>query len=213
MPRPLGNYAGFALPGPISLANYHGCTLPGPQSLVNYAGFALPVPRSLVNYAGFALPGRRSLVNYAASTLPGPRSLVNYEITLLGASPGPSSRKSCKTKRISRDILEIHARGTRHARDILGIPARGTLFRVAVGAPDPVIYEGFCEKRVYHLFYERKRGSADLVIYRGSEMGGPLSSSGHAKNALVQLRIHTFPRKYRRIIPPARFPSGPGVNH
>ena len=49
---------------------------------------------------------------------------------------------------------------------------------VPVGDPDLVIYEGFFEKLVYHLFYEGKRGSADLVIYRGSEMGVDFPRAG-----------------------------------
>ena len=44
------------------------------------------------------------------------------------------------------------------------------------------------------LLYEGKPWSADPVIYRGSEMGGKLSSSGHAKNALLEMQIHTLPR-------------------
>ena len=44
------------------------------------------------------------------------------------------------------------------------------------------------------LFYKGKWWSADPVIYRGSEMGGQLSSSGHANNALLQLQNHTLPR-------------------
>ena len=49
-------------------------------------------------------------------------------------------------------------RGTRNARDILGIPARGTLFRVAVGAPDPENFRGFCEKRSAPPFLRGKTG-------------------------------------------------------
>ena len=49
-------------------------------------------------------------------------------------------------------------RGTRNARDILGIPARGTLCRVAVGAPDPENFRGFCEKCSAPPFLRGKTG-------------------------------------------------------
>ena len=70
----------------------------------------------------------------------------------------------------------------------------GGLFCELVGSPDHVISRGFRTKRAAPFFYEGKLWSADPVIYRGSEMGGQLSSSGHAKNALLQLKIRTLPR-------------------
>ena len=109
-----------------------------------------------------------------------------------------------QNKRFARDILEYSARGVRH-------PRAGTrkvnllLFCcVPVGAPDLVIYIGLFEKRVYHLFYKRKRGSADLVIYRGSEMGVDFPRAGTRETHFYVLLL-ILPRYLSNGNPPASF--------
>ena len=82
------------------------------------------------------------------------------------------------------------------------------------GLQTPLFLVDSAQNAPHPLFYEGKWWSADPVIYRGSEMGGQLSSSGHAKNALLELQIHTLPRNLSHNNSAGPLPVGAGgVNH
>ncbi len=66
------------------------------------------------------------------------------------------------------------------------------------GLQTPLFFEDSAKNAPHPLFYEGKRGSADPVIYRGSEMGGELSSSGHAQNALFLKKSALYLVIYRK---------------
>ena len=123
-----------------------------------------------------------------------------------GASPGPSwgpllgppKENPAKTNELVETSSKFMraGRGTRETSSEFLRAGRSSASRS--GLQTPLFVEDSAKSAPHPLFYEGKRGSADPVIYRGSEMGGALSSSGHARNALFLLKITLYLVIYRK---------------
>ena len=180
---------------PRKLRGIHAPRTTTPRNLRWMHAPRAKIPRKL---RWFRAPGPRPLVNYDRCTLPGPRPLVNYASPALpepwGPLLGPPHEDPAKPSELVETSPKFMrtGRGTRETFSEFLRAGRSSASRS--GLRTPLFVEDSAKSAPHLLFYEGKRGSADPVIYRGSEMGGQLSSSGHAKNALLELQIHTLPR-------------------